>query len=154
MVWLLVALPLASVIASALLIYSSVTSGGDDAIADTVERTAQIQDADLGPDARAGQRQLVAVLRIDRDLVELLPVSGDFDRGASLRLALRHPTRADADRQLLLRPQGNGWQARLAVDRSHDWRVMASPVDGSWRILGRLPKGQRATRLGPVLAAP
>ena len=154
MVWLLVALPLASVIASALLIYSSVTSGGDDAIADTVQRTAQIQVSDLGPDSRARERALSAVLRIDRDVLELLPVSGDFDRGAPLRLSLHHPTRADADQEVLMRPQGNGWQARLALDSQHDWRLMVAPVDGSWRILGRLPRGQRAARLAPVLAEP
>jgi hypothetical protein len=154
MVWMLVALPLASVIASALLIYSAVRSGGDDAIADSVQRTAQIQVSDLGPDQAAAQRQLSAVLRVDQGLVELLPASGDFNRAAPLSLSLRHPTRAADDRLIVLLPTGNGWRARLVLDGTHDWRLLVAPVDGSWRILGRLPKGQRAARLAPVLATP
>ena len=48
---------------------------------------AQVQAADLGPDALAQERKLSAIVRIDAELgiVEVLPVSGDFDRSAPLR---------------------------------------------------------------------
>ena len=94
MVWLVVALPLVAVIAGFALLVIASRSGSTDAVADRVQRTAQIQVADLGPDARARQLRLSAILRTDGDLVEVLPVSGDFPRDAPLRLALHHPARS------------------------------------------------------------
>lgn len=154
MVWMLVALPLASVVASALLITAALRSGGDDAIADPVQSTAQIQVSDLGPDMQAQQRQLSAVLRVGAGFVEVLPATGDFDRRAPLKLSLRHPTLAAADRQLQLQPTATGWRASITLDDGHDWRLQLAPTDASWRILGRLPRHQRAARLAPVLATP
>ena len=154
MVWLIAALPLASVVAAVLLLIAAIRSGGDDAVADPVQRTAQIQVSDLGPDTLARQRQLSAVLRVDAGLVQVFPVSGDFDQGSALVLSLRHPARADADRLLQLEPIATGWQANLALDMGHDWKIQLAPIDGAWRIQGRLPKGQHATRLAPALAAP
>jgi hypothetical protein len=154
MVWMLVALPLASVVASALLITAALRSGGDDAIADPVQSTAQIQVSDLGPDLQAQQRQLSAVLRVGAGFVEVLPATGDFDRRAPLQLSLRHPTIAAADLALQLQPTATGWRARIFLDSGHDWRLQLAPSDGRWRILGRLPKGQQAVRLAPVLSAP
>ena len=61
MVWMLVALPLGSVVASAWLIAAALRSGGDDAIADPVQGTAQIQVSDLDPDLRAAARRCAAV---------------------------------------------------------------------------------------------
>jgi len=153
MVWLVAGLPLASVIAGIGLLVIASRSGGSDSIADPVRRTAQIQTADLGPDALARQLQLSAVVRIDdAGNVQLLPVSGQFRRDASLRIALRHPTRADLDRDLLLRPDATGWIASARIGVGHDWNVQLSPQDGQWRLQGRVPRGQRAAHLGPALS--
>ncbi len=154
MVWLIVALPLASVVASALLIAAALrSSGNNDVAADPVQRTAQIQVSDLAPDMQAQQRKLSAVLRVEAGIVEVLPATGDFDRSAPLQLSLRHPTQATADILLELRPTVNGWRASIVLADGHDWKLQLAPRDGGWRILGRLPKGQRAARLAPVLAA-
>ncbi|WP_159016623.1 FixH family protein [Cognatiluteimonas profundi] len=153
MVWLLVALPLSAVVAAfALLFAAARSSGNNDLVADPVQQTGQIQVADLGPDTVAQQRQLSAVFHVGARSVEVIPVTGDFDRHAGLRLSLRHPARAASDRELALKPSTNGWQAMTAVDASHDWIVRLSPADGSWRIEGRLPRQQRAVRLAPRLA--
>jgi len=54
MVWLVFAIPAASVVAAfALLAAAARSSGTDDLVADKVQRTAQLQVADLGPDANA-----------------------------------------------------------------------------------------------------
>ena len=87
MVWLVVALPLASVVAGIALLVIAARSGSNDAVADPVQRTAQIQVADLGSDALARQLRLTAILRTDANLVEVLPVTGEFQRDAPLRLA-------------------------------------------------------------------
>lgn len=148
MVWLVAALPLGAVAASAVLIAMASRGGSIDAVADPVRRTAQVQVADLGPDARAQQLRLRAILRIDADLVEVLPVTGAFQRGAPLRLALRHPNRAAADRVLQLQPGEAGWRATAAaLDTAHAWKLELASADGAWRIQGRLPAGQRAAHL-------
>lgn len=152
--WLVVALPLAAVLASALLITMAIRSGGDDAVADPVRRTSQIQETDLGPDATAQSLGLSAVLRIEPNLLEVLPATGEFDRGAPLLLNLRHPTRASDDLALRLVPSANGWRLARHIADDHDWRVQLQPGNGAWRLLGRLPKGQRATRLAPALDSP
>lgn len=151
MVWLVAALPLASIVAGLALLVVAARSGGGDAVADPVRRIAQIQLSDLGPDARAQQLKLGAVFRIDNDFVEVLPVNGAFARGAPLRLALHHPARAEADRELLLAPGELGWRGLGTISMAHDWNVVLSPQDGSWRLQGRLPKGQRAAYLKPSM---
>lgn len=151
MVWLVAGLPLASVVAGIALLITASRSGSTDAVADPVRRTAQIQVADLGPDARAQQLQLTAIVRTDANLIEVLPVTGEFKRDAPLRLALHHPTRAESDVALLLQPGEPGWRAAVAIDGTHDWNVRLSSQDGIWRLQGRLPRGQRAAHLQPAL---
>ena len=44
-----------------------------------------------------------------------------------------------------------GWRSdapELGLD--HDWTLQLAPEDGSWRLKGRLPKGQLSARLQPV----
>lgn len=152
MVWLVTALPAAVLVAGISTLVIAVRAGGDDALPDPVRRTAQIQVADLGVDARAQALGLAALLRVDGDALELLPVAGTFDRNASLRLRLRHPTTAADDRELMLMPSERGWRAPHELDGRHDWRLELGPNDAQWRLVGRLPAQQRAARLSPALA--
>ncbi|HEY5614186.1 MAG TPA: FixH family protein [Lysobacter sp.] len=154
MVWLVAALPIASVIAGVSLLVISVRSGSADAVADPVQRTAQIQVSDLGPDERARQLQLTAIVRLGTGLVEVLPVTGEFDRTTPLRIALRHPTLASADHELLLQPTELGWRGRIALGDTHDWNLQVSAGNGEWRLRGRMPKGQRAAHMKPAVESP
>jgi hypothetical protein len=131
-------------------------AGNDDAVADPVQRTAQVQTADLGPDATARERKLSAIVRIDagQPLVEVLPVDGDFGPAAPLQLHLRHPVTAAEDVTLQLQPTELGWRTDAEVAGDHDWNVELGPADASWRLQGRLPAGQQAAHLQPALAAP
>lgn len=155
-VWLVIALPAVVVVASMVMIFIASGEGYSDQVIDTVERTAQIQTADLGPDAVAQQEKLSAIVRIDTEqgFIEVLPVSGDFDRAAPLRLTLVHPTRAAVDRVLLLPPGELGWRLPEDLDGGHDWKLQLEPEDSRWRLKGRLPKGQLAANLHPSLQAP
>lgn len=150
-IWLVVGLPLLSIIAGVGLVVISVRSGGADVVTDPVRRVSQIQTADLGPDAQAQKLGLSVVLRIEDGIVEVLPATGRFDASAPLRLDLEHPTRQADDLQLELQPHGPGWRAEQAVDPAHDWIARLRPGDGSWRLQGRLPRQQHATRLAPAL---
>lgn len=151
MVWLVAAIPAASIVAGIALVVIAVRSGGADVVSDPVRRTAQIQVADLGPDARARQLRLSAVVRTEAGVIEVFPVDGAFDRKAPLTLALRHPARAGLDRSVSLAPTDTGWRVEDKLDLGHDWNVQLGPADGSWRLQGRWPANQQATYLRPAL---
>ena len=158
MVWLIAAIPAAAVVATtALLVVASRSSGSDDSVADKVQRTAQVQVADLGPDAMARSLRLSAVVRFSdargMELVEVLPVDGSFDRKATLSLALHHPSQAELDRTIALVPTDTGWRGEGGLDLSHDWNVLLAPTGGAWRLQGRWISGQQAAYLRPALGS-
>jgi hypothetical protein len=153
MVWLMVGLPAASVVAGLGLVAAAVLSGGADEVSDTVQRTGQIQVSELGPDANALSMKLSAVLRLDDTAVEILPVNGLFVRDQSLVLVLSHPTDAGKDRRLILAPTATGWRLTGKLRSDHDWIARLGPVDGSWRVQGRIKSGTHAVYLRPALAA-
>lgn len=149
--WLVVGLPLLSVVAGVGLVITSVRSGGSDAVSDPVRRVSQIQTANLGPDEAAKKRGLSVVLRVEDGMVEVLPATGDFAMDHTLQLVLEHPTRQADDVSLELVPQGPGWRTGHNLDHGHDWRVQLRDAQGQWRLHGRLPRQQHATRLSPSL---
>ena len=151
MMWLVIGLPLASIVAGVSLVVIAVRSGGADVVRDEVQRVSQIQTTDLGPDAHAQELGLSAIVRIDDKLIEVIPVTGDFRRSAPLQLVLGHPTRAAEDVTVVLVPGGNGWSAEAVIDGNHDWSLELAAEDGSWRLQGRLPKQQQAARVAPSL---
>ncbi|UNK48781.1 FixH family protein [Lysobacter sp. S4-A87] len=155
--WLVIGLPVLSIVAGVGLVVVAVRSGSTDAVIDPVQRTAQIQVTELGPDARAQALKLSAVLRVGKDMVELLPVGGGFGEGdvrrdEPLTLVLSHPSEAAQDRTVILKPSELGWRADIEPASDHDWLLQLSPADGSWRLRGRLPAGQQAAHLAPALA--
>lgn len=157
MVWLMVALVGAAVVGSVMLLRVAANGDSVDAVPDKVQRTGQAQQADLGPDARAAERKLSAIVRIDAKggFVEVLPVSGDFDRGVPLRLRLHHPSRAADDLALDLAATETGWRTMAAPGADHDWNLQLEPAEGdAWRLRGRLPRSQFAAHLRPALDGP
>ena len=151
--WLVVGLPLAVVVAGTVMIILAGGQGATDVVPDEVRRTAQIQTADLGPDQLAHDMRLSAIARIDLEggFVEVLPVNGDFDRQAPLRLQLLHPALEDGDVGVEVQPTATGWRAEATPGVEHAWRVRLEPLDGSWRLHGRLPAGQQAVSLRPSM---
>jgi len=155
--WLVIGLPILSIVAGVGLVVVALESGGDDAVIDTVQRTAQIQTTELGPDERAQSMKLSAVLHVDARGIELLPVGGGFSNGdvprnAPLKIVLSHPSDATLDRTVELRPSELGWHADLDLPLDHDWLLQLTPADTQWRLRGRLIAGQGAAHLGPALA--
>lgn len=153
MVWLMIGLPAASVVAGIALVVAAIRTGGADTVTDEVQRTAQIQVSELGPDERAQAMKLSAVLRLEPAALAVLPVNGEFVRNEPLTLVLSHPTDAARDRRVVLQPTELGWRAIGDFRAGHDWIVQLAPADGQWRIHGRLHSGQQAAYLGPSLVA-
>ena len=152
-IWLVIALVAASVTGGVIMVTVASRDGPVDAVAYQVQRTGQVQQSDLGPDARAGELGLSAVVRVDQEAgaVEVLPVTGRFERAAPLQLRLHHPLRAAEDRVLDLQPVATGWRAAATLDPGHDWLMQLGPADANWRLRGRLPRGQLAARVDPAL---
>lgn len=153
MVWLMVGLPLASVVTGLLLVATAVRAGGADEVDDQVQHRAQAQVSELAPDERAASLQLSALLQVQPGRIDLLPVSGVLPRQKALRLSLRHPTDSAQDRVVELQPTAQGWGAELSLPREHDWLLRLAPADDHWRLVGRLPVRFAAARLGPALPA-
>jgi hypothetical protein len=153
MLWLIAGLPAASVVAGIGLVAAAIVSGGADVVNDEVQRTAQIQVTELGPDERAHSLRLSALLRIDGDMLEVFPVSGEFARDRPLTLTLEHPSATAQDRTVSLRPSAQGWRIAFDAARSHDWLLRLEPEHSSeWRLRGRLGADRHACYLGPALA--
>ncbi len=151
MVWLVAGLPLAAVIGSIWLVVVAMRGGSDEIVADNVQRTGQIQTADLDPDARAAKLRLGAVLQVQPGALHVYPAGGTFPRARPLQLVLLHPQHEAADRRLELLPDATGWHVDTDLDPGHDWIVHLTDTGNTWRLRGRLPKGQRAAHLGPSL---
>ncbi|WP_129136644.1 FixH family protein [Luteimonas sp. YGD11-2] len=146
-------LPAVAIIAGIGLVVIAVRSGGSDSVTENVRRSAQVQTVDLGPDAVAQRERLSAVMRVDMEqgAVEVLPVTGRYERGAPLQLILVHPARAAEDIHLELQPSETGWRAEAEVDVGHDWNLRLAPGNAGWRLQGRLLRGQLAAHLHPAL---
>ena len=157
MLWLVIALPLAVVIAGFATLFIAIDAGGGDPVRQPVQRTAQMQTADLAPEARASQLGLSAELQRSQDTgavrVRLSDASAAVDvpaaDAARLRLTLAHPTRAAADTETWLTRQGGEWLGRLPVrDAPHDWLLSLEPDGAAWRLHGRLRARADKVRLG------
>jgi len=149
--WLVIGLPLLSIVAGVGLVIVAIRSGGADVVRDEVQRTSQIQVSDLSADQTAAQRRLSALLSAQDGRIDVIAVNGDFDRGQPVQLLLQHPTAAAEDLQFTLQPSATGWQGEGVIDDQHAWNVELSGAD--WRLHARLPKEQHAVRLAPALSA-
>lgn len=153
MVWLMVGLPLASVVTGFMLLATAMHAGGADEVDDPVQHRAQAQVSELAPDQLAGNLQLAALVQVQPKRLEVLPVSGALPRRQALQLSLRHPTDSSQDRTIRLQPTNQGWGANVALPTGHDWLLRLAPNDGTWRLVGRLPMHASAARMGPALPA-
>ena len=150
MVWMVVGIPTLAVVALVAMVFIAAGPGSTDSVDPDVQRTAQIQTVDMSPDEAAARLGLAALLRIDGDAVEIVPLHAGFDTARPLQLILQHPARQDLDRALVLKPSAAGWRVEAAkLDRVHDWNLQLTQQGGNWRLKGRLPRGQLATRLQP-----
>lgn len=153
MLWLVVALPAAVVVAGLLTLSIAIRSGGDDNVRDSVQRVGKGQTFDLGPDRVAAKRGLRAQLQLseDTEAIELAAQGADFDADR-LVLRLSHPTEAREDLSLeLVRVDAQRYLGRIEVARDHAWNLQLAPVDGSWRLQGRLARDALDAELSPAV---
>lgn len=147
MLWLVLGLPAVAIVASLGLVYQAVHAGPDDGVLDAVQRTGQMQVADTGPEQRAARLGLsVTLLFTDQD-TQVVPVTGAFDRSVPPKLTLAHPADDDHDLHPALQATAQGWAGQAVRVDGNDWLLRLEAADGSWRLSGRLTRGQQALLL-------
>lgn len=154
MVWLIIALPAAVVVAGLVTLGIAIKhkDGGD--VNDVVDRTAKMQRTDLGADENAAKLGLTALLRERDGRVEIVPMAGAWQRQNPLKLLAEHPTDSAQDRTLELTPQpGGNWlsSTEFETERRNDWKLMLSDGAESWRLRARMPKDQLSAVLTPAI---
>ncbi|RZA11367.1 MAG: nitrogen fixation protein FixH, partial [Lysobacteraceae bacterium] len=124
MVWMVVGIPTIAVVSLVWMLWLAAGPGSTDSVDPDVRRTAQIQTVDMGPDEAAAKLGLAALLRLDGDALEILPLHAGFNTTRPLQLIMQHPARQDLDRALVLQPSPLGWRVETAgLDRTHDWTL-------------------------------
>lgn len=149
--WLVVALPLSSVVAGFTLLGLASRGQPIDSAPEAVQRVAQVQQTDLAPDQRARLLGLKASGRRDAQGLELRMAGADLP--GHLVLQLIHPTEARSDVTLVLAGGDGRWSWSGTIDTGHGWRLRLAPADGRWRLVGHLRAGDDRFELVPALAA-
>jgi hypothetical protein len=150
MVWMLIGLPLASVVIGFALLFAAVHPGREDM--ETVEHVTKVgkllvaaQDrADVSPVATTG-----LVLRRKGDMIEAVPMDGDFPRGGKLRLTLTSREPGTEGRVVQLSPSELGWRGVGSLDGGQDWLVELRPDNATWLLRGHWIAQARFVRLTP-----
>jgi hypothetical protein len=150
MVWMLVGLPLASVVIGFALLFAAVHPGREDMEpAGKANRVGKLLVSVDPQGAPAAVQTLGLVLRTKGDMIEALPVDGNFPRGGKLTLTLTSPDPAIEGRIYRLSPSELGWRGVGALDRDHDWVVKLVPDNAAWLLHGHWASQARFVRLIP-----
>jgi hypothetical protein len=149
--WLMIAIPVATVVAGFWTLWLAASESGVDTNPDPVRRTAQVQVTSLEPDEAAARLGLSAEVVVDASglLVQVLPSSGPV----APRLQLVHPIESSLDRDLVLSPHPRGWHSPETLAGKEAWHLRLVAADGSWRLVGRYRPGDTTLRLEPAVAS-
>ncbi len=156
MLWLVLGIPLATVIAGVFTI--AMTSGGIGihTVGDNVKRTAQVQVADLSIDQNAANLQMRSVLTVDRKnhtvVVEIESMTGnDASITAAPILRFEHPAQDQYDIDVVLKENMYSFIGQADLSSAAHWRVILSSTDNRWRLIGRLEKSADRIVLEPAV---
>lgn len=151
MVWLIIALPIAAVVAS-LLTMVIASRNADTLVKGDYQKEGLTLHQHTERDLRA--RQLGLSARLQQGDGELrLQLSGHPEpTPESLVLLLSHPTQATKDVAINLRhADGKVYIGKASSSQETNWLVQLEPVDQSWRLSGRWDAASGSTL---ELAAP
>ncbi|WP_157956426.1 hypothetical protein [Dyella sp. C11] len=148
MVWMLVGLPLASVAIGFALLFAAVHPGREDMeiVGETTRVGKLLVAAKDEPSATVDTMGLV--LRTKGDMIEAVPVDGNFPRGGKLKLLLSSPGESAPARTFVLSPSELGWRGVGSLDGS-DWHVDLHPDNDAWTLHGEWKVQARSIRLVP-----
>ena len=150
--WLVLGIPGLTILGGLLTLALAAGDLSADGEHEGARRTAQMQTADLAPDAAAARAGLRAQLRIDRasGLVRVQLPQAIATRD-DLEVDFLHGLQAGRDLHARLQPRGGAWVATLAPDPRSRWRVVLADRERRWRLVGTLPRGGATLSLQPAL---
>jgi len=141
---------MASVAIGFALLFAAVHPGREDS--ETVGRVTKVGKLLVSAEASEPASEVDTaglVLRTKGDMVEAVPVDGDFPRGGKLILKLTSADAPNGERTIQLSPSELGWRGVGSLDGDHDWTVQLSPDNSAWLLHGRWTRQARSIRLMP-----
>ena len=152
---LVIGIPAATVCGGILTLVLVTGDFSNDGEHENVQRTAQVQTADLEPDLAAARAGLSADLEVDRSRGEVrVSLPTPAGAGDELELDFVHSLQSGRDLHARLRRRDGAWVAALAPDAGSRWRVVLADRDRHWRVVGTLPRGAATLSLQPALPSP
>lgn len=136
--WLVVGIPLASVILSSIMLYVALT-GEDSLVTDDYYKEGIAINQDLDKDRLAASLGLQGRFDIEADGKTFhLDLTGNTSEVSSsvLFLNLEHPTRQSEDLLLRLVPNGNRYIGQLEAVPHGKYYLTLYDLDGAWRLQG------------------
>ncbi|MBL8449136.1 MAG: hypothetical protein E6Q99_06975 [Elusimicrobia bacterium] len=153
--WILMAGPLAVVIAGAVTLWLAVRSF-DGLVEDDYYKQGLEVNRRLQRDHKASDLGLAADLMVSGSQVRVIVLArAPAQLPATLNAKFIHPTQSGQDRQAVLAAEGQGlYGGKLSAEISGRWIVTLEEPGGSWRLQGEWQSGtQEALRLGSGAAA-
>ncbi len=150
MIWMLVGLPLASVVIGFSLLFAAVHPGRQDM--ESVEKTEHVGRMLVSAktiDTSTEVETKGLVLRVKGDMIEALPMDGNFPRGGKLVLTLTSLDAGKGDRTYRLAPSELGWRGVGSLEGSDDWAVQLKPDNAAWLLHGKWSSQARFIHLIP-----
>ncbi|MDN0073939.1 FixH family protein [Crenobacter sp. SG2303] len=151
--WILVGIPLMSVIVGSWYAYLAVTTK-DTLVSDDYYNQGKAINLQLDRDRVSAQMQLLgqAVFSDDMRAVRLM-IKSKEPLAPQLTLRLLHPTLADHDQTIALNMVSPGlYQGSLTPSKAEHWYVRLEDPKGKWRIQGEwLPADGPQVTLDPML---
>jgi hypothetical protein len=138
--WFLIALPASSVIGGIATLLIALHDP-DGLVTDDYYRVGLAVNQQIARDRRAAALGVSAEVDVipDAHLVNVALAARQPVAADQLRLTLAHPTRSGLDVTTVLRriPAGS-FVGDLTVPAEGHWHVLVEPLDGDWRLAGRL----------------
>jgi hypothetical protein len=151
-VWLIIAIPLATVVGGFVTLGLAINSG-EELVNDDFRKDGVAIYADPRRDAAAAALGVTAELAVDRGggRIEARVAMAGGQPPAELLLVLSHATRAEYDHMVVLRRDGDAYEGRLERFEAGRWYLELTPRARGWRLKGVLePEHEGVLRLAPA----
>jgi len=146
--WILMAGPVAAVVAGVITLWIAVTHQ-DALVADDYYKRGLAINQTLEKERQAAALGLAGQLQVGADGLRVRVVLDGQAEAPRLVLRLAHATVADLDQKITLERSAGGWyEGMLAAPLNGRWKVLLEDAQGAWRLTGSwLGDGDGATTL-------
>ena len=147
--WLLMVMPVTSLILGVVMVYLAITTD-DGLVVDDYYRQGRVIDQTIARSKHAAELGLVAEMRVGAEDVRIdLGARDGVPLPQELVLTIAHPTRAGFDQVIRLDGEGGRYAGRVAPLAIGRWLIQIEDSERAWRLRGEvtLPDETRVTIL-------